>query len=369
MNNGRISIAIIISRFDKCGPNRVLLPIIKEMKIQQYDVCILALFRERADGDFDSFIKAGVNIKQANISSNKKICAIRREIRKCIRQWNPDIVYSSGLSANYHMAKVVKDILSYCTLHNNAYVDLRYGFNQIMVIFGEYMTNYAIRHTEFVICCSRTLQGIYQERFPQKEIYCIQNGIDTARFQCLDMKVREKKNKVVFFVSGSLNNRKDPLTIIKAFKRAGIADKAMLMFAGTGELKQQCEDLAKESSIAFLGYKNDIEKYYQLADVYISASHSEGLPNSVLEAASCGCRMILSDIPQHREIFKEHYDLVSFFEKGNVEKLSELFQKNIRITQQQEREKISRYINDNFSSVAMAKKYCDFIRENSGGGE
>ncbi len=367
MDNKKISVLIIISRTEKCGPNMILLPVVKEMRAQRFDVHMLILFREKADNVLHGFDQVGAEIKRADISSNKRVGAIRREIKRCLRQWDPDIVYSSGLSANYHTARVIRDRPLYCTLHNNAYVDLRYGFNRIMAALGVYMTDYAVRHTEYVICCSQAIRKIYQKRFPRKKIFCIQNGTDTTRFQCWDRTAEEKKDSIVFLVSGSLDNRKDPLTIIKAFQRAGIADRVTLIFAGTGELLQQCEELAGEGSIIFLGFVDNIEKYYQMADVYVSASYSEGLPNSVLEAASCGCRMILSDIPQHREIFKEQDDCVSFFETGNVEQLSGLFQQNIKCTGYQERKKISRYIDENFSSDVMAKKYCKFMREHSSG--
>ncbi|MGI9629088.1 MAG: glycosyltransferase, partial [Longimicrobiales bacterium] len=38
------------------------------------------------------------------------------------------------------------------------------------------------------------------------------------------------------------------------------------------------------------------------ADVYVSASHGEGMPMAPLEAMATGCPVILSDIPPHREI-------------------------------------------------------------------
>ena len=371
LNDKRIDIMIIISRFDKCGPNRELISIIKELQLQLFNVYILTLFCEKKDSDIDAFVKTNVNIKQANIKSNMNFWKIRHAIRKYEQEWNPNIVYCYGLSVCFHASKVITDKSLYCTLRNNAYFDLKKGFGSILGKVGEYMTDYYVNNIDYNICCSKTLQKIYQERFPNKTIYCIQNGTDVQKFQ-LEKKIEtieqikrelNLENKIIFLVSGSLDKRKDPITIIKAFIKAGIDDKAVLIFVGTGVLEIQCRDMVNQDNIIFEGFVDNVEKYYKIADVYISASHSEGLPNSVLEAGACGCRMVLSDIPQHKEIFEEYQENVSYFEIEDVEELSKLIKENVRHTLVEERELISKYINMNFSNKKMSQKYCEFFKE------
>jgi glycosyltransferase involved in cell wall biosynthesis len=41
------------------------------------------------------------------------------------------------------------------------------------------------------------------------------------------------------------------------------------------------------------------------ADAFAFMSKFEGCPNVVLEAMACGCPLVLSDIPAHREILDE----------------------------------------------------------------
>ena len=41
---------------------------------------------------------------------------------------------------------------------------------------------------------------------------------------------------------------------------------------------------------------------FKKASVFVSLSASEGHPNAVMEAMHCGCPLVLSDIPAHREI-------------------------------------------------------------------
>jgi glycosyltransferase involved in cell wall biosynthesis len=45
----------------------------------------------------------------------------------------------------------------------------------------------------------------------------------------------------------------------------------------------------------------DLPDYYRAADLYISASHSDGSSISLLEAMACGCPVLVSDIPGNRE--------------------------------------------------------------------
>jgi glycosyltransferase involved in cell wall biosynthesis len=52
--------------------------------------------------------------------------------------------------------------------------------------------------------------------------------------------------------------------------------------------------------IGKVGY-DDLPRYYQGADVYLSASHSDGSSISLLEAFACGTPAIVADIPGNRE--------------------------------------------------------------------
>jgi glycosyltransferase involved in cell wall biosynthesis len=45
----------------------------------------------------------------------------------------------------------------------------------------------------------------------------------------------------------------------------------------------------------------ELPNYYRAADLYVSASHSDGTSISLLEALACGCPVLVSDIPGNRE--------------------------------------------------------------------
>jgi len=83
---------------------------------------------------------------------------------------------------------------------------------------------------------------------------------------------------------------------------------AALLF-GDGELRRDVElRIAATRSaqrMRLVGYREDLWRWMRRASVFVSISQFEGNPNTVLEAMAVGCPLVVSDIPQHREILDE----------------------------------------------------------------
>jgi len=56
------------------------------------------------------------------------------------------------------------------------------------------------------------------------------------------------------------------------------------------------------------------------ADLFVSVSHFEGLPNAVMEAAACGMALVLSDIAGHRELLGD--EAAWFVNQSNVREIA-----------------------------------------------
>ena len=54
--------------------------------------------------------------------------------------------------------------------------------------------------------------------------------------------------------------------------------------------------------VQWLGHKEDVATLYQSVDIALLPSYREGLPKSLLEAASCGLPIVTSDVPGCREV-------------------------------------------------------------------
>jgi glycosyltransferase involved in cell wall biosynthesis len=73
-----------------------------------------------------------------------------------------------------------------------------------------------------------------------------------------------------------------------------------LLFVGrecdaTGTLRRQVERLELEN-VVFAGSRGDIPEMLRLMDVFVSASHEEGLSNSILEAMAAGRAIVTTNV-------------------------------------------------------------------------
>jgi len=76
--------------------------------------------------------------------------------------------------------------------------------------------------------------------------------------------------------------------------------QAELWIVGDGpelnKLKALCQRLNVENNVSFLGYQENVDSFYDQADVFLLTSNSEGWGMAVVEAASHGLPIIMTDV-------------------------------------------------------------------------
>jgi glycosyltransferase involved in cell wall biosynthesis len=95
---------------------------------------------------------------------------------------------------------------------------------------------------------------------------------------------------------GSLDERKDPLTAVRAAERAEVA----LLVVGDGPLRAQVEQSA-EGHAHVLGRRDDVPRLLASSDVFVSTAAREGLAFSLLEAMAAGLPSVVSELPENLE--------------------------------------------------------------------
>lgn len=138
-------------------------------------------------------------------------------------------------------------------------------------------------------------------------------GIVTKRFE-RDEKVRSemrntlgiKDNETVLLSVGEINPNKNHKIVIEALAKLGRKD-IRYVACGIGARMEENQQLAKslgiEDQVMFVGYRTDIDKFYQAADIFVVSSFREGLPVAPMEAMSAGLPCVASRIRGNVDLF------------------------------------------------------------------
>lgn len=138
-------------------------------------------------------------------------------------------------------------------------------------------------------------------------------GIVTKRFE-RDEKVRAEmrntlginENETVLLSVGEINPNKNHKIVIEALAKLGRKD-IRYVACGIGALMEENQQLAKslgiEDQVMFVGYRTDIDKFYQAADMFVVSSFREGLPVAPMEAMSAGLPCVASRIRGNVDLF------------------------------------------------------------------
>jgi len=164
----------------------------------------------------------------------------------------------------------------------------------------------------------------------------------------------------IFLWVGRLDSNKDPLTVVKAFlKFLAYQPSAMLyMIFQTNELLEEVEKMVAESKNIVLVGKvehNKLQSWHSAADFIISGSHYEGNGISVIEAMSCGCIPIVTDINSFRGMTRNG-NCGMLYEPGNDKELLMTLLKTEELDIQKESEKVLEQFNNELSFQAIRLK-------------
>lgn len=192
----------------------------------------------------------------------------------------------------------------------------------------------------------------------------VQNAVDLKRIDRMLESADVEHHDRFKIVTVGLIEMKNPFTVLDAFHQVedGASD---LTYLGEGNLRpaltQKIEDWGLHQVVKLTGMidRDSVFEHFAAADVFVSASIGEGLPVAVLEAMACGCPVVLSDIPPHREI-AVGTDIIPLIAPGDVagfvreiKKLKEMPQAERRAIGQ----KCRKLIEGRFSLPIMHTRY------------
>jgi len=149
-----------------------------------------------------------------------------------------------------------------------------------------------------LVAVSNGLRSYAEETAPDLPIQVISNAIDLNAFT--PPPPRETEGPVRLLYVGRFNIFKNVETLVAAVGRLSQMDvgEFELDLVGEGEqrpvLERMVSELGLTRRVHFLGWvdRDCIVDYYRRADIFVTATTWEGMPNTVLEAMACGLPIV-----------------------------------------------------------------------------
>lgn len=325
-----IKILYVTSTLQSCGPTNQLFNLIKYLDRDAFAPQIITLSPEPSDSRKADFASIRCPVCSLGLSRLQGFLYARQLLQKALAELSPDIIHTQGIRADVLSSRLSTAIPKICTIRNFPQVDYPMTYGRIKGALMAACHGKTFTRLSLCVGVSESVVENVRREFGAMNVEAIENGIDDDLFQPVSTSDRSElrkrlsidvDDKVVVSV-GALNERKDPLTIMKALQVAKGAWTSAV-FLGEGPLYSDCEHVAMlNKTIRLQGAVSNVAEYIRSADLFVSASYSEGLPNSVLEAMACGVPTILSDIGPHREVLPEKLHSRLLFPVGDWQSLA-----------------------------------------------
>ena len=357
-----LRIGYVVSTLRRSGPTRQLLNLTTQIKRLGHTPHVLTLSSEPDDSLWPAFIDVGVNVSSLSMGRTKSLLTGRKKINAWVVEHGINVLHTQGIRADSMVAPL--GLPHVATLRNYPFEDypLLYGG-----LRGWWMAKW---HTRVLRMVSRPVGVSWGVRGMLKkhglELDVVQNGVDVGYFDVPGSKQRAKESvgcysdRPLAVATGHLIARKDPETTIKAITSLEGVDLVLL---GDGELRSELEGhWAGHERIRFVGRVADVRQWLQAADIFVSPSRSEGLPNSVMEAMACGLPCVLSDIPPHRELLDGDPVAGELFATRNAEMMANAVRRILK-NAEAAGEAARRNAVKSFSAEVMARNYLKLYLE------
>ena len=289
-------------------------------------------------------------------------------IKSIVKKFNPDMVIAERTTSYGYLAAISG--LKPMAIAQHGITDL-WPHNSPLYIFKKRLQNYAFKEANLIHAWGNSIaEHMKESKVNMEKVMILPKGINLDFFQFNDASDETMINAVV---TRALEPEYRHDLILKAFsivKQKNIPFK--LTIIGDGKELKKLKWLAKElkidNEVNFVGRisNNDIPKFLQQANFYISTPITEGVSASLFEAMACGCLPIVSDLPGNRSWIsqKENGILVSIENEFNLAQELEWVFNNADFTKRaitQNRKFVEENANYKINMKKIALTYHDLI--------
>jgi glycosyltransferase involved in cell wall biosynthesis len=267
---------------------------------------------------------------------------------------------SNELPFNIHQLKRTKKVV---TIHDLIFLKDINQYPLIDRVIYKSKVNYACKNADKIIAVSESTKVDIIETLGADEnkisvVYQICDEVFQSEFSNDEKaSVRKKYNlphKIILNVS-SFYPRKNQLTLIKAFDAIKNKIEHQLVLVGGHEMERKkinaylaTHNLSGRVKIVSDITTEELAVLYHLADLFVYPSKLEGFGIPILEAITCGTKVVASDIACFHEIGQ---DYIAYFDTNSEDDLAEVMLHEINNSKQNTSDLTQRsrfFSNENF---------------------
>ncbi|MFW7378380.1 MAG: glycosyltransferase family 4 protein [Oligoflexus sp.] len=358
-----INILYVVSTLQRSGPTLQLLNLLRYLDKSTFNPIVLTLSKEPPDSLISELHQHCENFHSLNLRRVDSLMFGSSKLKKYLEMSHIDIIHTQGIRSDLLASNVSDKYPHIATFRNYPYEDYPSKFG---ILKGSLMAKKHIKllkKAKHPIACSNALGKRLLEF--NKNTKVIQNGVffDSSLINPEnDSSSHKQDNKRKVFISvGSLIPRKNNKLLIEAFSQR--TDLDLIILGGGSEEKDLKSSAYGKENIKIVGHVKNVRSWLNKADVFISASQAEGLPNSVLEALSHRVPCVLSDIDPHKEISEtlSFSSGVWLFQNNSIESLLNTIQNAENCSKLSDDQ--MNVVYNCFEASSMSKKYQQMYQE------
>ncbi|HSZ86481.1 MAG TPA: glycosyltransferase family 4 protein [Puia sp.] len=214
------------------------------------------------------------------------------------------------------------NVLHAQTSHILTYAVLSKIFNGAKIIFTRRIfkiptgvfTKWKYKRTDKIVAISPAVQKVMED-FTEKNVLMIsdiviEKKLDAQRAKKLVEELNIKTAAFILGTTAALTKEKAPVVMIETIRllRSKRKDFVFLHF-GTGELETGMKKLVEEYDLAnvyyLVGFKENVEDFFSILNVFVMSSELEGLGSSVLDAFMYKVPVVSTDAGGLHELLQD----------------------------------------------------------------
>jgi len=255
------------------------------------------------------------NDKVSYLFPKKKIRGVFRHIFKIFkgiyycRKYNIDIVIGVLNTPHGYIGKTISFFA------HLPYIHITIAGHREFWIDGkleETVNCWLFKQAAFVMVTgSQTRKYLLKKNFDSSRVVMLPNIPDEIFLNMASVPMSQNRQYDIVFMS-RIDKNKNLCLLLKALSILKTEQKIQTLIVGDGEELQEMRLLANSlginDSVCFSGYVSGIKEkidIYESARIFVSCSKGEGFPVSLLEAMSCGCVPVISNVGDVADVIKQ----------------------------------------------------------------